>query len=186
VLRHGSPTLFALESATRTGLRIAFIYQSASWAAADELAARIVRNALAMLGAKRPDWYQGQPEYTQFGVLRILRENCIRCGRRLDDEKVGLALFCSDLCRAAHHDRVSQIMFREQRNAASRAYRNAKKSEKLAARTVRNMQRESNIVLEHELVPRMRPRKGSGAKTAMGKTGQSGPDRIGRSAAAGA
>lgn len=103
IMREAEPTHFAVEGPCRAGIRRSLCLQGWTWAGADTVAAEIVLSALNRVGAKRPDWYQGQPEYTQPGALPILRENCVRCARPLPD---GHRTFCGPVCaQAAKIDR---------------------------------------------------------------------------------
>src|SRR3546814_17904097 len=66
---------------------------------ADLLAAAIVEDALRKVGAQRPTWQQGQPEWTQEGVIYIQRTRCIRCRWKLPP---GHRNSCSQLCAQGH------------------------------------------------------------------------------------
>src|SRR5690606_16914077 len=73
------------------------------WADADAAAAEIVAAALNMVGARRPTWQQGQPEYVQFGVVLEERTRCVVCGWKLPE---GHRLYCSPTCfEVKRHDR---------------------------------------------------------------------------------
>ncbi len=100
IMRRGEPTNFAFEGFMRHGLRSGLCLRGWSWADADDMAADIVRSALSQIGAKRPTVQQGQPEWTQEGVILIKRERCIRCGWALPE---GHWKFCSRRCLDAHH-----------------------------------------------------------------------------------
>lgn len=89
---------FQHESAVRHGLRTAFCELGRKWAWADFEANEIVQTALNQIGAQRPSWYAGQPEYL------VPDENCrnINCGRPLDDEDIAEGRrYCSEWCKAA-------------------------------------------------------------------------------------
>ncbi len=102
ILETGEPTKFALMATCRHGLRVAFIGAGNSWATSNSNASRIVLVALAKIGAKWPRWDEGQPGYTEPGVLPIKQFYCARCGRRLD----GGYKYCSLTCkRAVRNDR---------------------------------------------------------------------------------
>lgn len=103
IMRVVEPTPFAAESPCRHGIRASLCLQGWSWPEADAVAVEIVTAALSIVGAKRPTWAQGQPEWTQPGVLPILRERCARCGKSLPE---GHRLWCGPVCaRAAKMDR---------------------------------------------------------------------------------
>ncbi|WP_424992404.1 hypothetical protein [Oceaniradius stylonematis] len=101
ILKTGEPTKFAFEGACRHGLRSALCLEGWQWAEADRVAAEIVSVALNIIGARRPTWQEGQPEWTQPGAMPIERERCKRCAKPLPESRT---MFCSDLCRAAEHN----------------------------------------------------------------------------------
>ncbi len=106
IMREAEPTPFSVEGPCRAGLRARLCLQGWPWKEADKVADEIVRGALNIVGAKRPTWEQGQPEWTQPGALPVPRERCARCNRLLPD---GHRLWCSDVCaRAAKMDRQRQ------------------------------------------------------------------------------
>lgn len=94
-LREGFPTVFALEGACRTGLRSGLCLEGWNWQAADTAASQAVSLALSFLGAERPTWEQGQPEYTQYGVMALSRSRCVNCGGALSGDQ---AMYCSRNC----------------------------------------------------------------------------------------
>lgn len=107
ILREGESSKFEFEASCRHGLRTSLCLKGWSWGEADETAAAIVHRALNIIGAVRPTWYEGQPEWTQndSGAL-IARTRCIRCRHRLEETQ---AKFCSKLCAGAHHMALSSI-----------------------------------------------------------------------------
>lgn len=111
IMRAGDPTPFALEASCRHGIRSGLVLDGWRWAAADATAAEIVASALAIIGATRPTWMQGQPEYTQDGALPIEREHCIRCGKPLPE---GHWRFCSSVCATAYNGARYQREHREE------------------------------------------------------------------------
>ncbi len=93
---------FEFEGATHAGIRVALVLDGHPWGASDQEAGLLVREALHLLGAKRPTWIQGQREYI------IARENCAQCGGPLDEESIANHdRFCSDECG---------LIMREQQN----------------------------------------------------------------------
>jgi hypothetical protein len=70
------------------------------------MAAGIVDAAFKRIGARRPSWQQGQPEWAQEGFSPISRTRCVRCGTKLPE---GHWKFCSQLCGQAHFDNQSRI-----------------------------------------------------------------------------
>lgn len=114
ILRQGEPTSFAFEGFMRHGLRSGLCLRGWSWPAADEMASDIVRSALAQIGAKRPTYQQGQPEWVQYGVVLVERERCVQCGAKLP---VGHRKFCSSRCARAHNDTLHRRFTAEQLGA---------------------------------------------------------------------
>src|SRR3546814_1442074 len=92
-MSRSEPTAFSLEGELRHRLRSSLCRQGADWILADLLAAAIVEDALRKVGAQRPTWQQGQPEWTQEGVIYIQRTRCIRCRWKLPP---GHRKYCSD------------------------------------------------------------------------------------------
>lgn len=122
MMREAEPTPFAMEGPCRAGIRASLCLQSWPWQLADQVAGQIVTAALNMAGAKRPNWYEGQPEWTQPGVHRIQFDRCRRCHVPLPD---GHFQFCSKVCGAAWHvDRTRQARS-DELNAMARAKRAA-------------------------------------------------------------
>jgi hypothetical protein len=103
LLRRGEPTRFAFEAVCRHSLRSGLCLRGWSWHDANAEATEIVLLALRALGAARPPWIMGQPEWTQDGVLAFERTRCIQCGWRLPPEN---RKFCGPVCyRAFHNER---------------------------------------------------------------------------------
>lgn len=111
VLKTYTSSKFEHEASCRHGLRQALCLDGHGWHEADAEAAAIVAEALLYMGAKRPSWLEGQPEYT------LAPENCQRCGVALEapgDRK--LRRFCSEACsdaartyRAQFHSYVDML-----------------------------------------------------------------------------
>lgn len=96
VLRDWRSTPFEHEGSARAGIRASLCLQGHDWQIADNEAAALVDEALRLLGAKRPSWLEGQPQYT------IPVENCQNCGGPLDaDDMANHRRFCSLECTAA-------------------------------------------------------------------------------------
>jgi endogenous inhibitor of DNA gyrase (YacG/DUF329 family) len=70
ILDCGRSSRFEYEAACRHGLRSGLCLEGESWARADAFAAAIVSEALRRLGAERPSWFQGQPEYADTDTSR--------------------------------------------------------------------------------------------------------------------
>jgi uncharacterized OB-fold protein len=94
VLRDWRMSPFELEGPARAGIRAGLCLDGHEWRRADNEAAALIEEGLHLLGAKRPTWAQGQPEYT------IGRENCANCRGPLDDETLARRdRFCCQECR---------------------------------------------------------------------------------------
>lgn len=106
ILAQAEPTPFAFEATCRHAIRSRLCLAGWTWAKADDMAASIVRDSLYRIGAKRPTWQQGQPEWAQEGFAPILRTRCIRCRTPLPE---GHTKFCSQLCGGAHFDTMNRV-----------------------------------------------------------------------------
>jgi hypothetical protein len=106
ILQRGEPTRFALMATCRHGLRVVMILNGASWKHADAMALQLVLAALAHLGATWPRWAEGQPEYTQEGVIKSWHTRCANCGHRLPDDHTR---WCSDGCAKLWHNRIYDL-----------------------------------------------------------------------------
>jgi predicted nucleic acid-binding Zn ribbon protein len=134
MLKRGEPTLFRYEASARYGIRIALCLRGHSWPVADSTAAYVVRRALNLIGARRPAWYQGQPEYTQYGVTKIEHSHCINCGRVLPE---GHSKYCSKICGNAFRNAIGDL----DRQAAERVRKLAYWEAKRAAAELRECER---------------------------------------------
>ena len=105
ILKAGEPTYFSFEATCRCSLRSRFCLEGWGWQDADAAAADVVAASLKQIGAQRPTWQQGQPEFNEVGVLAVESVVCVRCKGPLD-ETLGYSgrkiRFCSKLCRVAH------------------------------------------------------------------------------------
>jgi len=66
------------------------------WFDAEAAAVDVTLRALALMGAERPMWQQGQPEWMQVGVIAPWREPCAWCGKPIEDDRK--AKYCSAIC----------------------------------------------------------------------------------------
>lgn len=121
-MEQGQPSKFWCEGPARAGIRSSLCLQGWKWAEADAVAVEIVAAALNIVGAKRPTWQEGQPEWTQPGALPIKRERCIRCRKPLPE---GHWKFCSHLCNTAYNGERRRQRKREEINIAWLASRAA-------------------------------------------------------------
>lgn len=88
-------THFTYEGMLTAMLRAELCLRSVPWAVANDAARNVVGEALRALGAKRPSWQEGQPEWTDGGVIRDTRVTCANCQRPLPEER---KVYCSKLC----------------------------------------------------------------------------------------
>lgn len=109
ILMAGEPTKFSFEAPCRHGIRSSLCAQGWHWQEADTIAADIVATALRRIGAQRPNWQQGQPEWTQDGFAPILRTRCVHCGRPLPESDGTNRIYCSEACSNVHRGRLSAI-----------------------------------------------------------------------------
>lgn len=102
ILNTGEASKFEFEASCRHGIRSSLCLQGWSWTDADLIATEIVAAALNRIGAERPTWAEGQPEYTQNGGGALIeRTRCIRCHTQLPE---GHYKFCSKLCGQSHRE----------------------------------------------------------------------------------
>ena len=98
--------LGGLEGPMQQGLRARLCLSGWKWLDADQAARATVEAALAKVGAERPSWAEGQPEFLQHPGTLIARTRCVVCHKRLTPTQFK---FCSDTCGGAHHMRLSRI-----------------------------------------------------------------------------
>lgn len=124
IMATSEPSRFRFEALCRHTLRAARCLQGMPWQKADDWAAQIVSKALVSVGAQRPDWKMGQPEFTQPGIFAESRTRCVQCGRRLPETH---HKYCGPECAQAAHNRAYYRDNREDLIAYQRAHRAAKK-----------------------------------------------------------
>lgn len=107
ILMCGEPTPFAFEADCRHALRFAFVIAGQPWQRADALAEEIVSTALATIGAERPKWREGQPEFADRG------DGCPRCGKPLPDERPNRT-YCSRRCKELERQRRHSAAYRSE------------------------------------------------------------------------
>lgn len=119
---------FEFEGPARYGIRRSLVLQGGwRWHDADVCAAEIVEKALAIMGAVRPSWDQGQPEFGDNSLT--IRTRCVNegCGNVIPDERLipGKTKYCSDTCgqaaRARWNRRHVERMTRVERIAEIQA-----------------------------------------------------------------
>ena len=99
-------TLFTHEATIRQSLRAGLCLASWPWRDADTEARAILDDAFKACGAKRPTWAQGQPEWTDGGVVRTVRTRCANCEKPLEEDQ---HTFCSKQCYDALHARRRRL-----------------------------------------------------------------------------
>ena len=116
-------TLFGLEGAIVAALRSDLCLQGWRWREAHGAAANIVHIAHGLLGAERPTWYEGQPDFVISPGLLIERTRCKRCHRPLPE---GRPKYCSNACKSTDQKAIAAIRDATSEIAADRAVRNAR------------------------------------------------------------
>lgn len=108
IMRRWEMSPFEYEASCRNGLRAGLCLRGWRWADADHAAAEIVDAALRRIGAVRPTWQQGQPEWTQDGFSPVDRTFCAfsECDRRIPQERLETrggydVKYCSRECAGA-------------------------------------------------------------------------------------
>lgn len=109
-----------LEGTMRAALRADLCLRGWQWRDANQAACDIVAHAHSLLGAERPSWYEGQPEYILAPGVLIERTRCRRCRKKLPEER---PTFCSDICRRGHHTMLARIRAEADGEAADLAIR---------------------------------------------------------------
>lgn len=104
ILNQRRASKFEFEGIIRHGITSTLCLEGWRWQVADICAAEIVAKALDRIGAVRPTWDQGQPEYVYDGLIE--RTRCLRCGFGIPEERRAWhggwgVKFCSDLCAKA-------------------------------------------------------------------------------------
>ncbi|WP_159727171.1 hypothetical protein [Methylosinus sp. Ce-a6] len=122
LMRWAEPTAFAIEGPARAAIRARLCEAGWKWGRADAAADDAVQAALARVGAERPTWKQGQPEWTQEAVLPIEREHCVRCRKPIPE---GSSKFCGSICRMAAKVDRNRRQDKDERYAKEKIYRAA-------------------------------------------------------------
>lgn len=131
ILRAGHLTLFANEGACRHGIRSSLCLQGWSWSDADFSAAEIVAKSLNRVGARRPTWQHGQPDYVDLAVERM---HCLNCHRPVAIGKNGRpGKYCSRECFRYYHVKMNRQYGHELSRAEWLAARAADREKKAVA-----------------------------------------------------
>lgn len=99
-------SLWGLEGPLRTRIRADLCRKSWNWRDADSATRALLEDVFTRAGAERPDWYEGQPEWTVEAGTLIERTRCARCHKPLPE---GHYKFCSRLCNISHARDMSVI-----------------------------------------------------------------------------
>lgn len=95
ILKDWRSSEFEHEADCRYGLRAALCREGFGWHTSDIDADLIVQQALSLIGAERPSWTEGQPDYA------AARDNCLWCGKGMPDAMTAggrAQRFCSRVC----------------------------------------------------------------------------------------
>lgn len=122
IMREADPTPFAAEGPCRAGIRASLCLQGWRWRVADDAAAELVAAALNRLGARRPTWQEGQPEWTQPGIAPVQYERCRNCFKVLPD---GHYKYCCKECHNSYKLRFDVRWQDEEYRARKRALKAA-------------------------------------------------------------
>ncbi|MFG1465949.1 hypothetical protein V5F77_24020 [Xanthobacter sp. DSM 24535] len=101
ILRRAEPTAFAIEGVMRSNIRSRLCLKGWGWRDADNASEDVLEAALNRIGAVRPAWKQGQPEWTQDGVVHVPRTRCVNCGKTLPEENYK---YCGPICAKSSID----------------------------------------------------------------------------------
>lgn len=123
ILIQGEPTRFRYEGACRHGLRSALCLQGLTWARADDLAAKVLSEALRSIGAHRPLWHEGQPEFTRIGGRMFCANEA--CQKPIERESFQVLAYCSEQCRIRAKAKRAYGENAEERVAYAAAWRTA-------------------------------------------------------------
>ncbi|WP_240643479.1 hypothetical protein [Paracoccus siganidrum] len=111
-------SIFGLEGPLRAGLRADFCLQGWGWLSADLMARDLLAEVFKRIGAERPDWYEGQPEWTIEAGTLIERTRCVRCHKPLTGEQ---RKYCSRICATSHHNHIARLREADEGAAADLA-----------------------------------------------------------------
>lgn len=107
ILRSGTFSKFEFEGPVLAGIRHSLCLEGWPFPAAEDAARLIVDRALSILGAVRPTWHQGQPDYGHEVIME--RTRCVHCLGKLPERRPAfnggqLQRFCSVSCRKAERN----------------------------------------------------------------------------------
>ena len=107
LLRHGEPTIFRYEASLQWIVRSCLCLEGWLWENADQAAKDVVAAALTLVGAERPPWEEGQPDWADAESSFVERTRCIRCGWQLPE---GHRKFCGQPCAKADKNYRHKLM----------------------------------------------------------------------------
>lgn len=117
VLRDWRQSPFEREGSTRAGIRAGLCLDGHGWRQADIEAEALVAESLHRMGAKRPNWGEGQPWHT------IGKDNCMNCRGLLDDEDIANhRRFCCEECATAARKANEELFQHAMRLSYNSAY----------------------------------------------------------------
>jgi hypothetical protein len=96
---------FRFEAACRHGLRAQLCLNGWDYHEADAEAHKLVQAALDLIGARRPPWWEGQPDHALKEYSFTERTRCVRCGRHIPEEN---HKYCSRLCARSFQVEISK------------------------------------------------------------------------------
>ena len=111
-------SLFGLEGPLRHQIRAELCLRKWRWIDADRMALEMLADAHTRLKAERPDWKEGQLEWTIEAGTLIERTRCLRCHTALPE---GHYKFCSNLCGTSHSQLLGRIRTATEDKAAQLA-----------------------------------------------------------------
>jgi hypothetical protein len=132
VLRDAEPTPFAMQAACTHAIRAKLCLEGWPFDVAHEEADKLVKAALDLVGAKRPSWEMGQPDYAH-PDLRT-RTRCAWCARPLPEgHRLWCSTTCGDAARHAHYRRDKDTEAETARRVAQIAWKGPAPKRRLAA-----------------------------------------------------
>jgi hypothetical protein len=105
VLKSYSSSKFEYEGPCISGIRSALCLDGWDFPDADRVAREIVEAGLRRIGAVRPTWGEGQPDFT--GYSETGRTRCVRCATEIPAERFRYhaeVKYCDDVCQRADRD----------------------------------------------------------------------------------
>jgi len=116
-------SVFQHEAACTHGIRQKLCLAGWGWHEAHDEARALVKAALDRLGARRPWWNEGQPDYALNDAHGdfVERTRCARCAARLPEDAAAKRIYCSDVCRHAAIEDKQRVVQAEHKRAQAKA-----------------------------------------------------------------